>query len=340
MGRNKRWLIVLVLYIAGVIVVMNQYQVPPLMAELMQTFQVSAAQSGWFMSVFAFTGILLALPSALLLKRFGPKVSGAAGLVCVIIGCAVGWMATTGSLLLLGRTIEGIGLSMIAVIAPAVITMYFSPQEIGLPMGIWATWYAVGSSLAYNISQPATAMFGSWRGNWVVGGILAVVILIIFVLVIDRPKEFALEREQPDVQPKDASLAAGLKVKNIWLLGASFLFMMMGAIGFLTWAPTYFATAFGLPRATANMYASIGFLWNVPGGLFCGWIMGRTSKKYVLVVLCAVFSLIYAGGFLISADILIPFLSIAGFVTGFACAIALSMVPFVVINAATPPGRN
>lgn len=78
MMKSRRWLIVLVVYLASVVVILNQYKVPPLMSGLMAEFGVGAAEAGWFMSVFALMGIVLALPAALLLRRFGPKASGAA----------------------------------------------------------------------------------------------------------------------------------------------------------------------------------------------------------------------------------------------------------------------
>ena len=100
MMKSRRWLIVLVVYLASVVVILNQYKVPPLMSGLMAEFGVGAAEAGWFMSVFALMGIVLALPAALLLRRFGPKASGAAGLSCIVLGCLVGGAAESGAMLL------------------------------------------------------------------------------------------------------------------------------------------------------------------------------------------------------------------------------------------------
>jgi cyanate permease len=335
--KNKRWLIVLVVYLASVVVILNQYKVPPLITGLMVEFGVSAAEAGWFMSVFALMGVVLALPAALLLRFSGPKGSGAIGLICIIFGCWVGGAATSSSLLITGRVIEGAGLSLMSVVAPAVIAMYFSPAEIGLPMGIWATWYPVGSALAYNISQPVTEFFGSWRGNWWVGGFFAVFALILYLAFAQSPQDLRKGRASDSHGPQEKSwggfVAKGLQNKNIWLLGTSFLFMMIGSLGFLTWAPTYFVEAFGYARDTANAYASMGFLWSAPGGIFAGWLLTKTNCRYSLLVGCAILSMvIYTVGFLMPQSILMPYLAIVGFVTGFTCALVFAMVPLVMKN--------
>ena len=335
--KYKRWLITAVVYLASIIVIINQYKVPPLMMNLMGEFDVSAASAGWFMSVFALTGVLLALPAALLLRYFGPKSSGMLGLACIMLGCLVGGAAYSGSMLMAGRVIEGVGLSLISVVAPAVIAMYFDRAEIGLPMGIWATWYPVGSALAYNLSQPVLDFFGSWRGSWWVGGFLALAVSILYLLVVERPQGLVRWQGQGDGKKGNMAHFTGhaLHNRDIWLLGAAFLFMMLGSLGFLTWAPTYFADAFGYAPGIANARASMGFLWSAPGGIFAGWLLTRTSRRYSLLVGCAVLSAaIYTVGFLVPEAILMPYLAIVGFVTGFTCALVFAMVPVVMQNRA------
>ena len=337
MMKSRRWLIVLVVYLASVVVILNQYKVPPLMSGLMAEFGVGAAEAGWFMSVFALMGIVLALPAALLLRRFGPKASGAAGLSCIVLGCLVGGAAESGAMLLAGRVIEGTGLSLISVVAPAVIAMYFAPEEIGLPMGIWATWYPIGSALAYNISQPVTGFFGSWRGSWWVGGFLAIAVLLPYLLLVQRPQGLGKKQGRPG-SPQGSwthFAAKGLHSRKIWLLGASFFFMMLGSLGFLTWAPTYFAEAFGYSQAAANGAASMGFLWSAPGGIFAGWLLTKTSRRWLLLILCAVLSaVIYTAGFLVPQAVLTPYLIAVGFVTGFTCALVFALVPQIMENRA------
>lgn len=336
---KKKWSLFVIIYFASLIVVFNQYKVPPVMSELMQTFALSATETDWFMSVFALTGILLSLPTAVFLHRIGAKGIGTLGLACTVLGCFIGSMAVSSATLISGRVIESLGLTILAVVAPTVIATSFPPEEMGLPMGIWATWYPVGSALAYNLSQPITAIFGSWQGNWWVGAIAATVAMIMYFLAVGTPRQD--EARQTTMAPRHSVRTAPpeafteLKNIKIWLLGASFLFMMIGSLGYLTWAPTYFVNMFGFAKNTANAYASMGFLWSAPGGIFAGWLLTRTSKQKALLIGCTLSSLaIYSIGFLIPMTILAYYLAALGFVTGFTCALVFAMVPMMMTNRA------
>jgi predicted MFS family arabinose efflux permease len=334
---RKAWAIVFVVYLASVIAVLNQYKVPPLMGVLMQQFQVNATVGGFLMSVFALAGIILALPAAVILRRFGPRISGILGMSCIFFGCIVGALAASPFILITGRIIEGVGLSLISVIAPAVIAMYFKHDKIGLPMGIWATWYPVGSTIAYNISHPVTEAFGSWRGSWWFGGSLALIALVIYAIVVKKPPagEHLPDNSRAGNFAASTSYLEGLRTPQIWLLGFSFLFMMIGSLGFLTWAPTYFHDAFGFSQMTANSYASLGFLWSVPGGIIAGYLLTKTSKQNSILIACAVLAaLTYPFGFLMPQEFIVGYLTLVGFITGFTCALIFAMVPAVIENRA------
>lgn len=334
---QKKWLVVIAVYLASVVVIFNQYKVPPLMGGLMQQFGTDATTGGFLMSVFALTGIVLALPAALLLRYVGPRSAGMMGLGCILLGCLIGGSAAGTTELLGGRIVEGVGLSVIAVVAPAVIAMHFDHDKLGLPMGIWATWYPVGSALAYNLSQPVVEAFGSWRGSWWVGGILALLALLFYAVVVndlhpDRQRGRS-EEQRGFAAPYFA--AAALCRPQIWLLGGAFFFMMLGSLGFLTWAPTYFREAFGYSQAAANYQASLGFSWSAPGGIVAGYLLTKIKLHAPILVVCSLLStLLYTAGFLVPQEFMGSYLVSVGFVTGFTCALIFAMVPLVMESRA------
>jgi predicted MFS family arabinose efflux permease len=61
-------------YVTNVVSPFNQCKIPPLMPVLMQTFQIDLTQAGLFMSIIAIIGLMLALPTGIILQRLGPKV--------------------------------------------------------------------------------------------------------------------------------------------------------------------------------------------------------------------------------------------------------------------------
>jgi predicted MFS family arabinose efflux permease len=327
----RRWSIVIVVYFCSVVACLNQFKVPPVTGLLIQQFHVDETMVGLMMSIFSLTGIIFAFPAAVLLRRFGPTKGGLTALGCSILGCIVGGMSESSSVLMMGRIIEGIGLSLIGVIAPAIIAMYFKHEEIGLPMGIWATWFPVGSTLGYNLAHPVTEAFGSWRGIWWVGAALAAVAFILYAPIVKRPSN---DKVNHDHGATSISFSEGLKNSKIWALGFAFFFMMLGSLGFLTWSPHYFTEAFKLNQGVANFYASLGFLWSAPGGIIAGIVLvKRMSKRSTIILICAVLSLLtYPFAFILPQSVMVPFLSIIGFITGFTCATIFAIVPKVMAS--------
>lgn len=314
---RKSWAVMWAVYLSSVVVVINQFKVPPVMKALMQDLQVDLGTAGWLMSLFALAGILLALPAAFLLNKFGPKHSGLMGLACNILGCVLGALAPSVTVLLVGRIIEGVGLALIAVVAPAAVAMWFEPEEVGLPMGIWSTWVPVGSSIAYNIATPLQAAYG-WRGIWWVGAFLGLLAFIVHALVVTCPKP--KELDVPRRQTTSTLLCAQVfQDPGIWLLAFTFFAFMFSAVGYTTWAPIYYHEAFGINPATANFYTSLLYIANVVGALICGWVLVRVpNRRLVLMTAVIASTVLYPWGFsLKSASLIVPYMLARGFISVF-----------------------
>ncbi|GFN23482.1 MFS transporter [Thermanaeromonas sp. C210] len=234
--KRKAWAVMWAAYLGGVAVAMNQVKVPPVMGILMESLNVNMATAGWLMSVFSVAGVILAFPAALLLARWGPKVSGLIGLGCCILGSIMGALAQGPEAMLVGRAIEGISLALIAVAAPAVIGVWFEPQERGLPMGIWSTWMPVGTFLMYNVANPMEKLWG-WASIWWFGAAFALLAFIMYGAVVTLPDR----AESVDVAQDNLGLSLGLGLRSAssWLLAFSFTGFNFSFIGYATWAPLF-----------------------------------------------------------------------------------------------------
>src|SRR5512135_1358497 len=89
------WVILAVLYIASVASALNQFKVPPVLPILIRAFHLSLSNAGMLMSIFSFTGFLLALPAGFILQRLGLKTTGMIAVGAVFIGSALGMFCST-----------------------------------------------------------------------------------------------------------------------------------------------------------------------------------------------------------------------------------------------------
>lgn len=279
-SSRKAWAVMLAVYLASVAVAASRFKVPPVMPTLMADLELSMVAGGWLMSIFSVAIILLAIPTALLLVRLGPRITGLAALGCSLAGSIGGALAPNASALLAARTVEGVGLAVMAVVAPSVISIWFQPEARGLPMGIWVTWVPLGSVIMFNVAKPLEAAFG-WRAIWWFGALLTLVAAGIYGLVVTLPSQpgrGALPRP-----PSAGSAVRTLLNPSLGLLALGFALFAFVVLGYNTWAPSYLSATLGLEAGAANRYASLMFVAAIPANILAGWLLDRLRSRTLLL---------------------------------------------------------
>jgi len=292
------WVILAVAFIASVAAPLNQFKVAPVMPVLMEAFGLSMASAGWLMSVFAVTGFLLALPAGLILQRIGLKITGLIAMGCLLVGSVIGALSFAAGLMLFSRVIEGVGMGLIAVVAPASIAMWFPHEKQGAPMGLWATWVPVGSILMFILAPAMTAAFG-WRSVWWFGAAFALLAFVLVWLFMRMPPNLAAAPapgEAPDMKK-------ALSNRSIWLLGVMFGCFNLALIAMSTFLPTFLTTERGYSLASASFITSltmITVLFSAPlGGLLSDKIGSRKALftwPFIVVAIMMLFPFVITGG--------------------------------------------
>ena len=274
------WVILAVVYLASVAAPLNQFKVPPIMPVLMQELGIDLARAGSLMSVIALVGLILALPAGILLQRIGPRASGLLALGFMVAGAALGALAGSYNNLLASRVVEGVGIGLIGVIAPATIAMWFPLARQGVPMGIWATWVPVGSVLMYNLA-PALAAARGWQAVWWLGAGFALITMLLYALLMRRPPA-----AEPEEQPRPSlDLRAALANRDIWLLALAFACFNLALIGLATFYPTFLVEARGYPLSQAAFVTSIATLVVLFSAPLAGVISDRIGSRRLVVAI-------------------------------------------------------
>jgi len=322
-GKRKAWAVMIVVFVASIVVAANRFKVPPVMPVLMDELQVDMVTGGWLMSVSSVAGIILAIPAAFLLSKLGLKTTGLVALGCVAAGAVVGALSTNAATLLLGGMIEGVGASLIAIVAPTAISMWFAPQERGLPMGIWAAWVPVGNVIIFNIAHPLLSSFG-WRSVWWFGASLALGVLVLYALIVTAPQRSGQREQTPP-----GSFGRMLLNPSSWLLGLAFGAFGFSLIGYNTWATSFLTETLSINAASASFYASLMFLAAIPVNVAAGWMVTRIKNRHSLLpVAFLIMGILFFWSFrLKSVDVVAPYMIALGIVSNFIPAIIFTLAP-------------
>lgn len=271
------WVILAVVYLASVVAPFNQFKVPTIMPILMDEFGITLIQAGLLMSIIAMTGLVLALPAGIILQRMGPKTAGLIALGVMAAGAGMGALSNNYIFLLVSRVVEGIGIGLIGVVAPATISMWFPPDRQGGPMGIWATWVPVAQVAVYNLAPWLTTTL-NWNAVWWVGAGFAMIMMLFYGLLVRLPP--ASENPEQQTQQSDqVSLLQPLKNRNIWLLGLSFACFNLALVSISTYYPTFLNEVRNYPLGQAAFITSISTIVILVSAPAAGWFSDRIGSR-------------------------------------------------------------
>jgi MFS family permease len=324
---RRAWLILAALLLFSIAAPLNQSKVPPILPILMETWGLSVGRAGLLMSLYAITGLLLALPAGFIFQRVGYRWTGLLAGGSIALGAALGALSPSVNLLLFSRAIEGLGTGFVAVMAPAVIAPWF-PRHRGIALGIWATWVPVGL-LTMLLAAPALADWGGWRSVWWFGCLYAALTTLLFLLLV-RP---APASPAAAATPGAAAVGPTLRNPTIWWLGAAFACYCIAVFAVGTFLPTYIYTVRGVALAQAAQLTSLTSLMSILSGPAGGVISDRIGSR----------KRVYQFG-LIAAAVILPLTGAASLslliVLIAAQGLFLSVTPPNIFAAAIETGRE
>ena len=284
------WVILVVAYIASVAAPLNQFKVPPVMPVLIEAFNLSLSSAGLLMSVFAITGLILALPTGIILQRLGLKVTGLIAMGGLILGSILGALSSSAGLMLISRVIEGVGMGLIIVVAPASIAMWFPPEKQGTPMGIWATCVPLGSVLMFLLA-PAMASSLGWQSIWWFGAAFAILafVLVWLFMRMPPPQTQPVSKTGEQIPEAAPSLGKALSNRGIWLLGLMFACFNMVFISLNTFYPTFLSSVRNYSIAEASTTTSLVMIAVIIAAPLAGILLDKIGSRKLGFTLAACF---------------------------------------------------
>jgi MFS family permease len=308
-GARGDWPVFAAVFAASVAAAAAQFAVPPVMPLLMGEFATDLTQASLLVSVFSVTGVVLALPAGVILARFGAWSTGLVAVGSVAVGSIAGVVAPDYGVLIASRAVQGIGVGLIGIVAPAVVSTVFPPSRRGVPMGLWATWMPVGGLLMFNLG-PRLGIALGWQVVWWLGAAMALVAFALYAVLLRGVLPGTTSGSGGELR---AGVVRSLRIPSVWALGAAFALAGISLGALTTFLPTYLVEEHGYDLGSAASLSSLVLLTLVIGAPVAGAVSDRLgSRKLVYTVPAVVIAAMWPFVFGVDPAILSVMLLAAG----------------------------
>ena len=326
-GRDGHapWSVLVFVLLAGLAGTLNLYKVPPLMPLLISTFEVSRGTAGMLMSVFAVAGISLAIPAGLILDRLRGRTTGTIAICFIVLGSGLGALSTHFGLMLVSRLLEGIGLTLMAVVAPMVIAYRFGFQKRSIALGILNVWFPLASTIAL-LGAPLVATRWGWQSVWWCGTLYAVIAGLLYFLFL-KP----LPRDNGSGAAAQKKESSGARVAffnwDVWLMGLALCCFSVMFGSFITWTPTFLYTVRGTSLAHSSLLISFVPIFGLISAPLSGWFVGRIlHRRLMCAIAMTLFAALLPWASVLKVQHLIPLMAVIGLISSSIPTVILSLV--------------
>lgn len=263
---RQAWLVVA----AGGVAALQVGKLPPALPALQAELGLSLMEAGFLLSMVQLAGLALAVFMGVWADGMGLRRSMVRGLLLLALSSAVGGLATSVSVLLVCRALEGLGLLLVALPAPAMIRRLVPPQQLSGMLGVWGAYMPTGTALALLVGPLFIPAWG-WQAWWWLFALvsLAMALWIARAIPSDPPVQ-AGQGGSGMLQRLRRTLGA----RGPWLVALTFgLYsgQWLAVVGFL---PSIYAAA-GVGGALLGVLTALAAAVNMGGNMASGRLLQR-----------------------------------------------------------------
>jgi MFS family permease len=259
-------------------------------------------ETGWSLSVLSLAvsaGLLLfgltAPFSGALMDRFGPRKMVIVGLLLVVTSLvASARMTAQWQLFLYWGVLSGIGTGLIGTVLNATVANRWFVTYRGLVLGIFGGATSAGQLIFLPLLMQMVLSIG-WRSSiMVLAGIMAVLLIPVFLLMRDDPADMGLRpygappELTPAAAPAKVSMMATMqhaaRTAEFWILAGTFFVCGFTSTGLIGTHLIPYAVDCGIAEITAaGMLALMGAM-NIVGTISSGWLTDRYDPRKLLAI--------------------------------------------------------
>lgn len=273
-----KWVILLVLTSNFLLVLGYAFALTaPIVPAIVRELNVSLTMAGLLSTSLNLAGVILSIPSGILLDAIGAEK----GVIISLVAGSIGWILCTiapdFTTLLVGRFFIGICGIILGAGGPLVIMKWFKEKEQGIALGIWSASMATARAVFTPMASMIAIQYG-WRAVFTFGLLASIVLL--------PPSVFMMLKSSRVVNANTRNSKLTLKgLKDslcsfqIWLFGLTIFIGLSPANIFGTYGVAILNREKGLSESTASYVLGIMGICGILGSMLGGWLSGRIGKK-------------------------------------------------------------
>jgi len=182
------WITLAVLGCTLLITLYGETMLLPAIRDIITDFHISYSTSSWILTAYLISGAVATPIAGKLSDIYGRKKMVLVIFVIYIIGISVGGLSSNFNILIIGRVIQGIGISMFP-IAFGIIRDQLPKEKLAIGVGIFSSMFAAGSVVGLAIGGSVVEKFG-WHATFlsIIPAAIVLWVVINRVIVDSRAK--------------------------------------------------------------------------------------------------------------------------------------------------------
>lgn len=285
--KRRRWLALGIVALAYVLSFFQRFAPAGIAQDLAAAFETSAASLGALAATYFYVYTVMQIPTGVLADTLGPRRILVLGGVIGGLGSFMFGMAPSLDVALVGRTLVGLGVSVVFIAMLKLIAVWFEESRFATIVGICMLVGNLGSVLA-GAPLSALAQATGWRGVFLAVGVVSLVLAgLCWLIVRDRPEAApgAPAAVKFDRSVLFGSLLSVIRNRDTWpailvntgTCGAFFTFAGL-------WTVPYLMQVQGMPRPVAATHLSLWFGGFAVGCLLLGTLSDRLGRRKPVII--------------------------------------------------------
>ena len=267
-SKNKViWLVILSILISFIKI----FEIPPMIPTLVSDLNISYAQAGLFMSVYAVMKCLASSPAGVISDKWGAVPIMSVSLLGICIFGILGTIGNNFELLLLWRFLSSVFLAIIFIAGTDAVSKNLPPEKVGFGMGLINATIGIGITIAL-LATPIISEIFEWRITFLFTSLACGALFLYSLLLIKQEKAIRPVGDENLPDP-DASYSFGKLLSNpmLMLVAISMGSLFVEVYGVTTWIPPYLTDVYQFSPSEVGLSSMMLGLVMIPAAIVTGY---------------------------------------------------------------------